>query len=184
MYMNTHSHTHTHTHTSAHTPGWTHAHAWMIYERPVQALKKLKLNLQAPTTPVPPPHTTHRRPVAEITGRNYEKNGLWQKFLAETNKKRCTTAGFSTWCSHWHSVSPFEVMSLPLDPPPPPPMQAPFEVMSFQYNPLNPDMVAGGMFNGQVVLWDTSTEHERIARIKEMSNKEDVNEEAAIPGVN
>ena len=62
-------------------------------------------------------------------------------------------------------------------------MQAPFEVMSFQYNPLNPDMVAGGMFNGQVVLWDTSTEHERIARIKEMSNKEDVNEEAAIPVV-
>lgn len=27
---------------------------------------------------------------------------------------------------------------------------------TFQYNPLNPDIIVGGCYNGQVILWDTS----------------------------
>ncbi|KAF5836394.1 hypothetical protein DUNSADRAFT_5963 [Dunaliella salina] len=93
-------------------------------------------------------------------------------------------------------------------------LQAPFEVFSFQYNPSNPDIIAGGCYNGQtcvsggglmvgcmiqpeqafrilhgsphamVVLWDTTHEHERIARMKAASNKQetqDAGDEAAIP---
>lgn len=27
---------------------------------------------------------------------------------------------------------------------------------TFQYNPQNPDIIVGGCYNGQVILWDTS----------------------------
>lgn len=63
-------------------------------------------------------------------------------------------------------------------------LQAPFEVFAFQYNPSNPEIVAGGCYNGQVVLWDTTNEHERIARMKAASNKQDsqdASDEATIP---
>jgi len=63
-------------------------------------------------------------------------------------------------------------------------LQAPFEVFAFQYNPANPEIVAGGCYNGQVVLWDTTHEHERIARMKAASNKQDAqdaSDEATIP---
>lgn len=34
-------------------------------------------------------------------------------------------------------------------------MESPHEVFSFQFNPLNPDIVVGGCYNGQIVVWDT-----------------------------
>jgi hypothetical protein len=35
-------------------------------------------------------------------------------------------------------------------------LESPHEVTTFQYNPLNPDIIIGGCYNGQVVVWDTS----------------------------
>lgn len=35
-------------------------------------------------------------------------------------------------------------------------LEAPSEIVSFAFNPANPDLVAGGCYNGQVVLWDIS----------------------------
>lgn len=35
-------------------------------------------------------------------------------------------------------------------------LESPHEVTTFQYNPLNPDIVVGGCYNGQIVVWDTS----------------------------
>ena len=37
-------------------------------------------------------------------------------------------------------------------------LESPFEVFSFQCNPAQPDTVAGGCHNGQVILWDVSAE--------------------------
>lgn len=63
-------------------------------------------------------------------------------------------------------------------------LQAPYEVFCFQYNPANPEIVIGGLYNGQVVLWDTTHEHERITRMKAASSKQDTqdaSDEATIP---
>ena len=35
-------------------------------------------------------------------------------------------------------------------------LSSPEEVWAFQYNPLNPTLVAAGCHNGQVLLWDLS----------------------------
>jgi hypothetical protein len=35
-------------------------------------------------------------------------------------------------------------------------LESPHEVTTFQYNPLNPDIIVGGCCNGQVIMWDTS----------------------------
>ncbi|GMH45419.1 hypothetical protein BSKO_13376 [Bryopsis sp. KO-2023] len=58
--------------------------------------------------------------------------------------------------------------------------ESPFEVSSFQYNPVNPDIVAAGCFNGQIITWDTSTEVERLGRAKDVK-REDGSDEASIP---
>eukprot|EP00878_Enallax_costatus_P023048 GHUV01024498.1.p1 GENE.GHUV01024498.1~~GHUV01024498.1.p1 ORF type:complete len:131 (-),score=20.35 GHUV01024498.1:961-1353(-) len=34
-------------------------------------------------------------------------------------------------------------------------LESPHEVFSFQYNPSNPDIVVGGCYNGQIVVWET-----------------------------
>lgn len=36
-------------------------------------------------------------------------------------------------------------------------MESPHEVTTFQYNPVNPDIIIGGCYNGQVIVWDTSS---------------------------
>ncbi|GLC44506.1 hypothetical protein PLESTB_000065900 [Pleodorina starrii] len=43
-------------------------------------------------------------------------------------------------------------------------LQSPWEVFSFQFNPLQPDLLTGGCYNGQVVLWDLSAEADRLGR--------------------
>lgn len=35
-------------------------------------------------------------------------------------------------------------------------LESPHEVTTFQYNLLNPDIIIGGCYNGQVIIWDTS----------------------------
>lgn len=36
-------------------------------------------------------------------------------------------------------------------------LESPHEVHTFQYNPVNPDIIIGGCYNGQVIVWDTSS---------------------------
>lgn len=36
-------------------------------------------------------------------------------------------------------------------------LESPHEVTTFQYNPLNPDIIIGGCYNGQIIMWDTSS---------------------------
>ncbi|KAF6260876.1 WD40-repeat-containing domain protein [Scenedesmus sp. NREL 46B-D3] len=35
-------------------------------------------------------------------------------------------------------------------------LESPHEVFCFQYNPANPDIVVGGCYNGQLIVWDTA----------------------------
>jgi WD40 repeat protein len=35
-------------------------------------------------------------------------------------------------------------------------LESPHEVFCFQYNPSNPDIVVGGCYNGQLIVWDTA----------------------------
>lgn len=43
-------------------------------------------------------------------------------------------------------------------------LQSPWEVFAFQFNPATPDLLTGGCYNGQVVLWDLSSEADRLGR--------------------
>ena len=46
-------------------------------------------------------------------------------------------------------------------------LEAPTDVYSFSYNPVNPNLIAGGLLNGQVCLWDTT----EVQREKEAKRK-------------
>ncbi|XP_036613228.1 dynein intermediate chain 3, axonemal [Trichosurus vulpecula] len=45
-------------------------------------------------------------------------------------------------------------------------LQSPEDIFCFRFCPTNPDIIAGGCINGQVVLWDISAHAERIINIK------------------
>ena len=45
-------------------------------------------------------------------------------------------------------------------------LEAPHDITAFSINPCQPHLVAAGCHNGQVVLWDTSTELDRIDATK------------------
>lgn len=61
-------------------------------------------------------------------------------------------------------------------------LESPSEVFSFQYNPANPEVVTAGCYSGQVAMWDTSAEHERIAK-QNNSSRDDGTDDAAVPVV-
>ena len=42
---------------------------------------------------------------------------------------------------------------------------------AFQFCPSNPDIIAGGCINGQIVLWDISAYHEKLATSNEKSQQ-------------
>jgi len=42
-------------------------------------------------------------------------------------------------------------------------LEAPDDIFSFAFNPNEPNIIAGGCINGQVVLWDIAQYEERIA---------------------
>jgi dynein intermediate chain 3, axonemal len=57
-------------------------------------------------------------------------------------------------------------------------LEAPADVACFQFNPENPSVVAGGCVNGQIVLWDISDYHQKLASSarkndKDISSKEE-----------
>lgn len=62
-------------------------------------------------------------------------------------------------------------------------LESPFEVFSFQYNPTNPDIIAAGCYNGQIVIWDTSHDYERLVRSKHNRHEEAASDETSIPVV-
>ncbi|CAC5422765.1 WD repeat-containing protein 63 [Mytilus coruscus] len=41
-------------------------------------------------------------------------------------------------------------------------LEAPDDIYSFQFNPSDPNIIAGGCYNGQVVLWDISAHADRL----------------------
>ncbi|KAK3283163.1 hypothetical protein CYMTET_9130 [Cymbomonas tetramitiformis] len=61
-------------------------------------------------------------------------------------------------------------------------LEAPFDVFAFDFNPKKPEIVAGGCYNGQIILWNTTSVQ---AQMRKKEKKTDVDEtgEAAIPVV-
>ncbi|XP_020844390.1 dynein axonemal intermediate chain 3 isoform X2 [Phascolarctos cinereus] len=45
-------------------------------------------------------------------------------------------------------------------------LQSPDDIFCFRFCPSNPNIIAGGCINGQVVLWDISAHSERIVHVK------------------
>ncbi|KAL0054665.1 hypothetical protein WJX82_000717 [Trebouxia sp. C0006] len=43
-------------------------------------------------------------------------------------------------------------------------LESPYEVFCFQSNPLQPEVITGGCYNGQIIMWDTASQEERIAQ--------------------
>ena len=37
-------------------------------------------------------------------------------------------------------------------------LESPYEVFCFQSNPLQPEIITGGCYNGQVIMWDTASQ--------------------------
>jgi WD40 repeat protein len=58
-------------------------------------------------------------------------------------------------------------------------LEAPDDIFTFQFNPSNPNHIAGGCLNGQVVLWDISTYEDRLRSQKE-SGRGDKNKTATL----
>ena len=37
-------------------------------------------------------------------------------------------------------------------------LESPYELFCFQSNPLQPEVITGGCYNGQIIMWDTATQ--------------------------
>lgn len=59
-------------------------------------------------------------------------------------------------------------------------LESPFEVVAFALNPETPDIVVGGCYNGQVVLWDLSEQRELIAATRTTADKEEESKEVTV----
>ena len=55
-------------------------------------------------------------------------------------------------------------------------LEAPADVWHFSFNPTRPEIVAGGLLNGQVIIWDTTDVQEQMRRKKD-KKKSDTTEE-------
>lgn len=41
-------------------------------------------------------------------------------------------------------------------------LESAYEVFCFQCNPLQPEIITGGCYNGQIIMWDTANEEVRL----------------------
>lgn len=41
-------------------------------------------------------------------------------------------------------------------------LESPYEVFCFQSNPLQPEVITGGCYNGQIIMWDTATQEVQL----------------------
>ena len=65
-------------------------------------------------------------------------------------------------------------------------LESPADVMAFRFNPRRPEIVAGGMYNGQVALWDTRKVERRNtdrSRTQDALAAADADHEGAAAGV-
>ena len=60
-------------------------------------------------------------------------------------------------------------------------LESPSDIMCFRFNEQHPELVAGGMYNGQVVLWDTSPAAGRTGAGRRRGDDAGGDEDAAIP---
>ncbi|KAJ3003583.1 UNVERIFIED_CONTAM: WD repeat-containing protein 63, partial [Siphonaria sp. JEL0065] len=51
-------------------------------------------------------------------------------------------------------------------------LEAPEDIISFQFNPSDPHFIAGGCINGQIVLWDISEHEEKLKTNRKRSDEE------------
>jgi len=59
-------------------------------------------------------------------------------------------------------------------------LEAPFDVFAFGFNPKRPEMVTGGLHNGQIIFWKTNTVQAQLNKKKD-NRTEDESGEAAVP---
>ncbi|KAI9350807.1 WD40-repeat-containing domain protein [Obelidium mucronatum] len=51
-------------------------------------------------------------------------------------------------------------------------LEAPEDIISFQFNPSDPHFIAGGCINGQIVLWDISEHEDKLKTNRKRSDEE------------
>ncbi|XP_048581354.1 dynein axonemal intermediate chain 3 [Nematostella vectensis] len=61
-------------------------------------------------------------------------------------------------------------------------LQAPDEIHSFKFNPSDPNIIAGGCINGQVVMWDISNYSERLKTHRQSHGQTKKNSMNSLPG--
>jgi hypothetical protein len=60
-------------------------------------------------------------------------------------------------------------------------LEAPDDVFSFKFNPVDPNLIAGGCQNGQMILWDISAYEDQLTKTRSTSdNSVDGNKERSI----
>ncbi|KAI9089425.1 WD40-repeat-containing domain protein [Phlyctochytrium arcticum] len=60
-------------------------------------------------------------------------------------------------------------------------LEAPEDVLSFQFNPNDPNIIAGGCINGQVVLWDISEHHDKLKISRKTANTDPTQQQQPPP---
>eukprot|EP00794_Sanderia_malayensis_P008204 gene8204-9084_t len=60
-------------------------------------------------------------------------------------------------------------------------MEAPDDIMCFQFNSCDPNIIAGGCINGQIVLWDISQYSERITNHRSQAQGQSNKSRTALP---
>lgn len=53
-------------------------------------------------------------------------------------------------------------------------LEAPEDILCFKFSPTDPNIIAGGCLNGQVVLWDIAEHSERLMQSRSGKVKEQV----------
>ena len=54
-------------------------------------------------------------------------------------------------------------------------LEAPDDIYCFKFNPTDPNIIAGGCLNGQVVLWDISQHADKLKTSRSSTKKKGLN---------
>ncbi|XP_058964872.1 dynein axonemal intermediate chain 3-like [Pocillopora verrucosa] len=61
-------------------------------------------------------------------------------------------------------------------------LEAPDDIFSFKFNPSDPNIIAGGCINGQIVLWDITNHSERLRTHRQSHGQSKKNSMNSLPG--
>ncbi|PFX30161.1 Dynein intermediate chain 2, axonemal [Stylophora pistillata] len=61
-------------------------------------------------------------------------------------------------------------------------LEAPDDIFSFKFNPSDPNIIAGGCINGQIVLWDITNHSERLRTHRQSHGQSKKNSMHSLPG--